>query len=80
MRRRCVTDNPVDEPRLRLLLWSLLAILRSKCSCEAGHNGAAIPMRQKRNRLQAVAVDRAMGEDLESTLVRRKPAFVRRRR
>ena len=31
-------------------------------------------------RLQAVAVDRAMGEDSESTLVRRKSAFNRRRR
>ena len=31
-------------------------------------------------RLQATAVDRAMGEDSDSMLVGRKPAFVRRRR
>jgi hypothetical protein len=51
MRRRCVTDKLVDEPRSRLSLWSLLVIRKSKFLCEAGRNGALIPMRRKRSKL-----------------------------
>lgn len=50
LKRRRVTDRPVDDPRSRLLLWSWLVVRKSKCSCEAGPTGAAIPISRKRSK------------------------------